>query len=44
MEVTLTKRELNILKRYLMMPVRVKNGNVEAKKGDCGGIVSQFVP
>jgi hypothetical protein len=36
---TLTKLEREALKSNWQMPLRVKNGNVELKKGDCWGIL-----
>ena len=35
----LTKLERQALKGYWQMPLRVKDGNVELKKGDCWGIL-----
>lgn len=36
---TLTQKERNALKGYWNIPIRVKNGNIEAKKGECWGIL-----
>ena len=39
MEVTLTAKQRMALKAYWNMPIRVKGETVEAKKGDCWGIL-----
>ena len=35
----LTTKERQVLKNYWGMPLRVKAGNVELKKGECWGIL-----
>ena len=36
---TLTTKEKHALKSWWNMPIRVKEGNIEAKKGECWGIL-----
>ena len=38
-EITLTRTEINALKSWWKTPIRVKDGNVESKKGQCWGIL-----
>jgi len=35
----LTKQEMSALRSYWEMPIRIRNGNIELKKGNCWGIL-----
>lgn len=37
--IILTAKEKTYLSKYWNMPIRIKNGNIEAKKGECWGIL-----
>lgn len=39
MENSLTRQERKALSNYWQLPLRVKDGNVELKKGECWGIL-----
>ncbi len=40
--ITLTAKEKKVLRVFWNMSLRVKDGNVELKKGDCWGILSSI--
>ena len=40
---TLTKRERAALRSLWKLPLRVKDGNIELKKGECWGILCSTV-
>lgn len=39
---TLTTKERTALESYWNMPIRIKGNNIEAKKGECWGILCSF--